>query len=570
MGNLIEFQAARGEDGKVRSGVWDLVCVPSGVDRKDGMETEFNVETMSQMIDNVVERGDLIGLDYNHQSQNSSRNGQPAPALAWYGAFAVVDSGKIVKAGACRGIDPDQIALTGIDMSKNGLWAYRSEVTEMGDKLLTGFKYTSPTFTPEGTKRDGTPCGYSLIAVAATNSPFQEGTQISFAQKDPAAGLYRVKGNFNNITQRNGILNDLFFAWTTLQEISLKEVVVEGQFRKNEPLPNGVTVEKIITNSNEVGATTKNEEKKKMSKLSRFAKIIGMEEGADDAETKKALECKMEDTAMAAASDDKFDYAGEAGKFEEAAQAYEDAHMEDSDDDEPPHATMRKMAAKFRKLAKMSEAAEAAEPPAKMEGEAEMAKLENDDKKDDKAEAKMATMEASLKATQAQLASLQAAETAREEIAKKEKEAVYEQLASQAVDGGYPKEAKGKLIEFARVDLEGARACVASFLPKSNSPAHIFDRMSAHGAPIGKGGDARSEAGAYKPRQVTSMGHTFIETDGEFADVVKKLAESKDPVEMAKLDKYIPESQRSILFNRLLAADKVVRAERPELAKAAE
>jgi hypothetical protein len=143
-------------------------------------------------------------------------------------------------------------------------------------------------------------------------------------------------------------------------------------------------------------------------------------------------------------------------------------------------------------------------------------------------------------------------------------------LADQAVAGGYDKEQRGNLIKFARVDYDAARATVAHLLPKAGAPSHLFDRLTSMGAPAGHGKSTREEAGSLEPRKVRSMGVTFVEDDSHFADEIKRVAESKDPIVMEKVNKYLPEFQRTEPFYRLMAAEKIVRAERPELAKSAE
>ena len=71
----------RGPDGKISVGKWDRICVP-GTDEKDGQSTEFSPKTMGEMLDNFESRGDVIPVDWNHQSTYAKENGQPAPALA--------------------------------------------------------------------------------------------------------------------------------------------------------------------------------------------------------------------------------------------------------------------------------------------------------------------------------------------------------------------------------------------------------------------------------------------------------------------------------------------------------
>lgn len=497
----ISFEASRGPDGLVRSGVWDRVCVP-GHDEKDGESTDFNLDTLSQMADNFARRGDPIPIDYNHQSNYAKLNGQPAPALGFYGALAVVWGGEIAKVATSEGVTVSGTE-PGLDLSKDGLWAYRCEVTEIGDQLLPNFKLLSPTFTPDGVDRDGTSVGYCLAAVAATNTPWQSGTSLTFSKE----------------TETTGIV-------------------------PKQPTRGG-----------------------RMSKLAAVARLLKMEEGADDAAVKSALAKKMDDEAMSAMEEETYAYDDEANKLEEMAKAYEDANMEEEGDDTPPHLVMRKMAAKFRKLGKMGDppfgGKETPSEEAAEKKEEEKAKME------DESEAKMATMEASLRATQAKLEKLEKAEADRAKLIEREREIAFERLADQAVAGGYPKEARGALIKFARTDLDGARASVAHLLPKG-APEHLFDRVSRQGGPINGDTSSRVIAGPAKPRSVMAMGRRFIEDDGNFADEIKRVAESADPTVKAKVDKYLSESRREVKFDRLLAAERIVRAERPDLAEEGE
>ncbi len=456
------FQVLRGDDGKIRVGVWDRICVPTEIpDQKDGMETHFTAETMSQMVDNFVERGDQIPVDWNHQTNYASQNGRPAPALAWYGALAVVVGGKVVKAGEAQGVKA--AGTDGLDMSKDGLWGYRTEVTEQGEQLLANFKYVSPTFTPAGTKRDGTECGYCLAAVAATNTPFQEGTQITFSQQ-PSGANPELAHKESNMKMSPEMLAKLGLA---------DDATPEEHF----------------------------------AALAKFF---------EDSDADKAKLSKMEgDAEMAKLADD--------------------------------------------------------EEKAKMADDAEKAKMDSA-KDDDKAEAKMAVMEASLAATRAELKVLQTERAVREKAAKAESERKYEALADAAIAGSYPKEKRAALVAFARADFDAAREMVSHLLPKTSAPAHIFERLTRNGAPASDGAasSARSEAGPSKSRKVVTMGRQWIEDDADFADEVKKLANSKEPVLMEKIDKLLSPAQRPELFHRLLAADRVVRAERPDLAATAD
>lgn len=491
MARTLTFDSSRGPDGKVRVGVWDRICVP-GHDEKDGQSTDFDQQTLAQFVDNFLERGDPVPIDFNHQSNYAHLNGQPAPALGFYGALAVVWDGKIEKLGALEGVTA---GAEGLDLSKDGLWGLRTEVTELGDQLLPNFKLLSPTFTPEGVRRDGTEVGYCLAAVAATNTPWQAGTKITFDVGTQGVG------------ETNG------------------------------------------------GAAAKMQGASRMAKLAKLAKFAGVDEGADDSAIRAALAKKMSDVAsaaMTAMAEDQFAYEDEAQKLEDAAAQFEGDS--DEDEDKELFAKMSKMAAQFRRFAKMSKMSAAPAPAAPAASSAEMQ-----------------VMQASLAAAQKQIEQLQASERARAKAAEREAEAKFEALAAAAVKGGYPAEAKGALIAFARSNYSAAEKSVAHFLPKTGAPAHLFERMTSQGGPVGAADtNARQIAGPPKPRKFVAMGHTFIENDAEFADEVKRVAQSKDPVVMAKVDALIPAKQRGLEFYRLMAADRVVRAERPDLAESAE
>lgn len=509
------FDAQPSSDGSVRVGVWDRVCVP-GSDSKDGQDTEFTLETLSQMADNFLDRnGDPIPLDYNHQSNYASQNGQPAPALAFYGAFAVVWDGKVVKLAIgsdtppCPGslyVSPSTATADGIDVSRDGLWCFRNEVTELGQQLLRGFKLVSPTFMSDGTRRDGTPVGYCLAAVAATNTPWQSATAISFEQPKDSAGAV--------------------------------------------PAPT--------------------EKESSMSKFAKYAKFAGAADGADDSAIKQAIGAKMAGLAQKAMSEDDFDLGEAAKEMDEAASLME------GDSEMAAECKMaRLMSARFSKMAKFESDADADDDEKKKmaamaadEEKQKMAKLEAD--KDADGKAAMAVMQASLSATNEKLAKFEAAEQKRADAEKKELEAKFSRLADQAIAGGYDKAQRDNLITFARSNFDAAHAAVVHLLPKTNAPAHLFDRASRNGGPIGGDTNAREDAGSIRPRVVTNALGRFVEVDGAFASEIEKTADSKDPTTMAKVDKLLPAPQRAIKFHRLLAARKVVAAERPDLADAAE
>ncbi len=463
------FEAQRGPDGKVRTGVWDYVCV-EGEDEKDGQSTRFDPSTLGQMIDNFSERGDDVPIDANHQSNYVQYNGQPAYALGFYSALALVWDGKIIKTSK---VDESQTYTEGLDLSKNGLWAYRTEVTEFGDKYLPGYKYLSPTFISNGTRRDGSECGYLLCAVAATNSPWQAGTQITFDRTRPT-GV--------------GI-----FATMTTEPAAFDAAPDSGD-----------TASKKGTSMNP----------EMMAKL-------GLSEGSTPEEKEAAF-----GSYFAQSEAEKAKFAADA----EAATEMAKFEADKADEDKP-----------------------------KDEEKTEMAQ-------DDNKASEMAVMAASIQAMGARLAKYEQAESDREKAAQKEREQRFSQLADQAEAGGYPKEARGALIEFARSNFDAAYKLAQPFLPKSGAPAQLFDRVTRQGGPIGGDTNVREMAGPVKARSVKTPFGNFKEVDGTYAEEIKKTAESKDPALMAKVDKYLSAAERPQMFSRLLAAEKIVRAERPDLA----
>src|SRR3990167_7237821 len=134
----VAFEAGRAVADPIRAGVWDRICVP-GEDRMGGQSSEFTRGTLCQMVENFGRRGDVVPMDHNHQSNYAAKNGQPAPALAYYAALAAVFGGEIVAEAAARGVTP--AGREGLDLARDGLWAYRSEVTPLGQELLPNYRY---------------------------------------------------------------------------------------------------------------------------------------------------------------------------------------------------------------------------------------------------------------------------------------------------------------------------------------------------------------------------------------------------------------------------------------------
>lgn len=525
---MSRFEIARGEDGRVASHVWDYVCV-DGWDKKNGQYTEFTPETLGQMVDNFVARGDRLPYDFNHQSGYTEANGQPAPALAYCGALAIVWDGEVIKHGGARGEEYTPPDPSG---RGNGLYSYRCEVTNgsaeypLGEQLLPGFQYLSPMFTSEGSNRHGEDVGYQLIAIACTNTPWQPGTEMMSLETGKAGPVTKEKGPMQ-----------------------------------------------------------------KLAKLAAFmtAKYASkFEDGADDKAVKQAVMAKMEDEGAAAMEEEAYGYDEQASHLEEMARLYEDAHFEEDDEAEPAHVTMRRMAARFRKMAKMNEGADA---PA-------MAVMEPPHKEPDGDEAPkdMAAFAQSLGINaagmkRAQLmdairaASVPAAKIpelvkasvanalAEEKAAQKTLD--NKQRATQLMDA-LPKDYPGDRAALARLaerDPDEAAKLAQPFIKGVTAPAQLFSMLSRQGAPVGKSADARSEIDARPAARIvrTPWGNTaVVEKDAKFAEKVHSFAHSVDPTIKAKVDSHLHAAERTVMFNRLLAADKVVREEYPELAATAD
>ncbi len=234
--------------------------------------------------------------------------------------------------------------------------------------------------------------------------------------------------------------------------------------------------------------------------------------------------------------------------------------FEPDDDDKKKEEKMSKFWADHdAKMAKMA-AAESAAGAAVMAG---------DDKADEKMSAKMSVLEASNKALMSRLDAVDARETARKAAEDALKNAEIEQFADAAVAGGYPKDARESLVKFARADLTAARLLAAPHV--KNAPAHLFGRLSQSGGPIGAPIEDGAPRGKEGPRPVkmdrTPLG-TVIHDEEEFADEIKRVAFSKDPAEIAKVDALLfSAADRAAPWARLLAAEKVVKVERPEMAE---
>jgi hypothetical protein len=154
-------------------GKWSRIAT-FGAKSKDGAEMVFDASTLGQMVDNAAARGDKIAICQDHLSAFVAQTGQPAPALGFFTALAVVASGRVVKAW---GGQPEPSAL------EDGLYAMLGEITPLGHDPLRGlanYAALSPMFSNKAADEAGHEIGFALYDVAATNTPFQSGTEIQF------------------------------------------------------------------------------------------------------------------------------------------------------------------------------------------------------------------------------------------------------------------------------------------------------------------------------------------------------------------------------------------------------
>ncbi len=158
-------------------GKWSRIAT-FGSKVKDGAEMTFDVSTLGQMVDNWEHRGMRLPMCLDHESAKAGR----APAAAYFDALALYDAGQLVKLASVADVD----APGGADDKgepRNGLYARLSQVTPLGADPTAGlanYAQISPYFTEAGAREDGTPVGYELYDVAATNTPFQSGCEIAF------------------------------------------------------------------------------------------------------------------------------------------------------------------------------------------------------------------------------------------------------------------------------------------------------------------------------------------------------------------------------------------------------
>jgi hypothetical protein len=183
VGGAVALDVSPDAGGKVAIRVWDRFS-STGEKVKEGRRVLFDETNLRQMADNWRARGDRLSMCFNHQSAYVEKNGQPAEALAYYDALAVVIGGKIVHFVALGNSSAAEVVFRS-SARGDGLYGFRSEVTELGQKVLPNFRYISPMFDDDGRDERGREIGYVLLDVAATNTPFQAGCEITFGALPP-------------------------------------------------------------------------------------------------------------------------------------------------------------------------------------------------------------------------------------------------------------------------------------------------------------------------------------------------------------------------------------------------
>jgi hypothetical protein len=548
------FDVVRGGDGRLPVGRWDRGMTP-GFKEKEGKPTEFSPRTFGQMIDNWLARGERLSLCYNHQSAYAKENGAPAPALAFYDAAAVVSGGQVVRFDKllASAAQPPMVAELerycaklateqNPNPSPDGCWWWRCEHTEIGEKLLPGFGYLSPMFVPNGKDERGRAIGYVIFDLAATNTAFQGGCMINF---------------------------------------------------------------EALTGAADQQAPGAPEERKMKFNVAIAKKHLGLMDSATDAEVKQAFARKMEEAKACLEGDD------DAGKFkrfaessEEMAKHYEDAYAGDdkAEGKEEPHLTMRRFATKFRKLA-----AEPGEKAAKGgEPDADDAKKMEEGKKAEEQRMERRLVEeysalaarlqvpvrAGMSSTELKTAINAVSLTASElpglvekhtqkilmERDTKLSQVELERRARAMVDAlDVPKTRADALYAFAITPgmFDQALETAKAFPLKPQVTPQLFERITVAGAPAHFQGDPRASAdpgiGAGPDRRIVeNQLATFVVEGEKYSTIMKEWADAKEGPIKAKIDEMLSDDERTHSGYRAIAADKLLRKERPELFQAAE
>jgi hypothetical protein len=299
-----------------------------------------------------------------------------------------------------------------------------------------------------------------------------------------------------------------------------------------------------------------------------MARKLGLEPGASDDDAKAAMQRRFSEMKVkfADAADE------ELKRMAEEADGYASCY-DDADGDEMPSA-MKKLAQKMRRFA--GEPEDGAGKDGKGDGDG-----------DDKAMHAMAQrlglpltarpreIFAALNAGTvpvSELAALRARVDAQEKLARDREKTEKETSAVRFVDeaiafGRYPAEKHADLLELARENMKSAERVLlkpGTFAARETA----LQRFTYGGAPLGT--DPRTEAVTLDRRVVKNEVATFEVYGENFSTMAREMADSTDPKVKAKLDAILTDEERAHPGLRLIAANRVLKQDRPDLWAAAQ
>lgn len=464
-------------------GKWSRVAT-FGDKRKDGAEMVFDATTLGQMVDNAARRGDPIAVCADHLSAYVAETGQQAPALAWFDALAVVADGQVVKSWNAA---PDGTGLA------DGLYARMSEITPRGADPLLGlgnYKFLSPMFSEQATDEAGNEIGMALFDVAATNTPFQAGTEIQFhgrgAEKvarqidDEDVSMSQTMASPGSLNPGNRVRHKdgreeklrvaggrhVYVKWDDGSESSVPAADLTkvgdgdpqyigysatnatGAARAFSTMGGGVTM--AIAKGTYVTVTGGQYRGVK----GQVYKINGSKVSI---ETTRGDTYEVESSDVQETSDSGYSRFSQESNMDETEMARRFGWEEGDDDKTKLAKCLAKMAAEAKPL-------EGNETP------------EEERKGAEQMSVKMSVLEAANASMATKLAALEAAEAKRAAEAAEANERKFAALADAAVAGGYDAKARDGLIKLARTDFAAAEQIASQF--------KMMGRVTRNGAPV--------------------------------------------------------------------------------------
>ncbi len=151
---------------------WDQIAKFGHFVKDEGegpKEAVFNLEHLSQFLDNFAQQKNPLWADFNHDFGD---------CLARYNALALVVGGTVLRSaahGEVAGPGAQDLINTESGLVEDGVYAHRFEVTPAGEARLPNVFYISPFFLTDGRDEQGREIGYTLLNVAWVNGPFLDG-----------------------------------------------------------------------------------------------------------------------------------------------------------------------------------------------------------------------------------------------------------------------------------------------------------------------------------------------------------------------------------------------------------